>query len=528
MIRRGAIAALLFIGMVAVAVGLWKITPSSLVPDEDQGYYISAVILPDGATLQRTDKVVQEVLQIMKSNPANQDVVAFTGFDFLGGGFRNNAATIFVTQKHWDERQVSTQQLVGELFMKTAHIKEALVLAFNPPPIMGLGQAGGFEFYIQNRGEGGAAKLAEVMGQFMAAANQNKNLGGVQTLWRANSPQLRVDVDREKAHAMGVNLNNVYDTLAATLGSYYVNDFNKYGRTWQVLMSAEPSYRAKPDDIGQVWVRSDKGEMIPLSSLVTVNYSSGPDTLDRFNNLPAVKLFGQGAMGVSSGQAIAEVEKVANQVLPSDFSYDWGGASYQEKQVSSASSIALVLGAVMVFLILAALYGQWSLPIAVLLALPFGIFGALAAVWLRGFTNDVYFQIGLVTLLGLAAKNAILIVEYAVMKKEEGLSTAASAVEAARLRFRPILMTSLAFILGVLPLAISHGAGAGARQSVGTGVMGGMMAATFLAIFFVPTFFKWLVDKRLSEKRSAKDIHDEAAKHQHELEQKPKVMDGEA
>ena len=196
MIRRGAIAALLFIGMVAVTVGLWKITPTSLVPDEDQGYYISAVILPDGATLQRTDKVVQEVLQIMKSNPANQDVVAFTGFDFLGGGFRNNAATIFVTQKHWDERQVSTQQLVGELFMKTAHIKEALVLAFNPPPIMGLGQAGGFEFYIQNRGEGGAAKLAEVMGQFMAAANQNKNLGGVQTLWRANSPQLRVDVDR--------------------------------------------------------------------------------------------------------------------------------------------------------------------------------------------------------------------------------------------------------------------------------------------------------------------------------------------
>ncbi|HMV61458.1 MAG TPA: efflux RND transporter permease subunit, partial [Agitococcus sp.] len=528
MIRRGAIAALLFIGMVAIAVGLWKITPSSLVPDEDQGYYISAVILPDGATLQRTDKVVQEVLQIMKSNPANQDVVAFTGFDFLGGGFRNNAATIFVTQKHWDERQVSTQQLVGELFMKTAHIKEALVLAFNPPPIMGLGQAGGFEFYIQNRGEGGAAKLAEVMGQFMAAANQNKNLGGVQTLWRANSPQLRVDVDREKAHAMGVDLNNVYGTLAATLGAYYVNDFNKYGRTWQVLMSAEPSYRAKPDDIGQVWVRSDKGEMIPLSALVTVNYSAGPDTLDRFNNLPAVKLFGQGAMGVSSGQAIAEVEAVANKVLPSDFSYDWGGASYQEKQVSNASTIALVLGAVMVFLILAALYGQWSLPIAVLLALPFGIFGALAAVWGRGFTNDVYFQIGLVTLLGLAAKNAILIVEYAIIKKQEGLSTAASAVEAARLRFRPILMTSLAFILGVLPLAISHGAGAGARQSVGTGVMGGMMAATFLAIFFVPTFFKWLVDRRLSEKRTAKEIHDEAAKHQHELEQKPKVMDGEA
>ena len=246
MIRRGVVGVLLFVGMVALTVGLWRITPGSLVPDEDQGYYIAAVILPDGATLQRTDKVVGEVVEIIKSNPANEDVIAFTGFDFLGGGFRNNAATIFVTQKHWDERKVTAAQLVGELFMKTGHIKEALVLAFAPPPIFGLGTAGGFEFYIQNRGEGGSQRMAEVLGQFLGAANTDPKLGGVQTLWRATVPQLYVDVDREKAKALGVPINDVFDTLAATLGTYYVNDFNNFGRTWQVLMSAEPGLPQAP------------------------------------------------------------------------------------------------------------------------------------------------------------------------------------------------------------------------------------------------------------------------------------------
>ncbi len=509
MIRRGMVGVILFLGMVAVTAGLWRITPGSLVPDEDQGFYISAVILPDGATLERTDKVVSQVIEIIRSNPNNQDVVAFTGLDFLGGGFRNNAATIFVTQIPWDDRKVTASQLVGELFMKTGHIKEALVLAFNPPPIFGLGTAGGFEFYLQNRGEGGSKQMAEALGRFLGAANSDPKLGGVQTLWRATVPQLRVDVDREKAKALGVPINDVFDTLAATLGNFYVNDFNRYGRTWQVLMSAEPGFRERPDDIGNIYVRSETGQMVPIASLATVSFSAGPDALGRFNNLPAVKLFGQGAAGVSSGQAIAEVERLAKEVLPPEFSYDWGGASYQEKKSSGTSGIALGLAAVMVFLILAAQYEKWSLPLSVLLALPFGTFGALAAVWLRGFTNDVYFQIGLVTLLGLAAKNAILIVEYAVMKHHEGISASASALEAARLRFRPILMTSLAFILGVLPLAVSTGAGAGARHSVGTGVMGGMIAATFLAIFFVPMFFKLITDRHLTEKRTTAQIRHE-------------------
>jgi len=513
MIRRGGIGLVLFAAMVAITAGLWRSTPGSLVPDEDQGYYIGAVILPDGATLERTDKVVREVLDIIKSNPANRDAIAFTGFDFLGGGYRNNAATIFVTQQHWDERKVTAKQLVGELFFKSAHIKEALVLAFNPPPIFGLGNAGGFEYYIQNRGEGGSQRLAEVIGQFLQKANSDPMLGGVQTLWRASVPQLAVDVDRDKAKALGVPIDSLFATLSATMGNYYVNDFNRFGRTWQVLMSAEPSFRKRPDSIGDVYVRSDKGEMIPLRALASVRFSSGPDSLDRFNNLPAVKLFGQGAPGVSSGQAIAEVERLSKEVLPADFSFDWGGASFQEKKSSGTSGLAIMLAAIMVFLILAAQYEKWSLPMSVMLALPFGTFGALAAVWLRGMTNDVYFQIGLVTLLGLAAKNAILIVEYASMKQHEGLSASAAALEAARLRFRPILMTSLAFILGVVPLAFSSGAGAGARQSVGTGVMGGMLAATFLAIFFVPMFFKVITDRRLGEKRSTTELRTEIDHH---------------
>jgi multidrug efflux pump len=511
MIRRGGIALVLFAVMVAATGYLWRTTPGSLVPDEDQGWYFSMAILPDGASLQRTDKMVEEVSAAIRSNPFNEHVMAFTGFDFAGGFvFRENAATIFVTQRHWDQRPVPVGALVGEFWGKTGHIKEGLAIAFAPPPIFGLGTAGGFEFYIQNRGEGGSKRLAEVSQQFIGAASQSPKIAMVNTFWRPNVPQLYVDVDREKAKALGVPLDDIFATLAATLGSYYVNDFNKYGRTWQVLMSAEPGQRGKPEDVGAVYVRATNGDMVPLRSLARIEYSSGPGTMTRFNNLPAVMMLGSGKPGVSSGDAIAEIERIARETLPPDFSLDWSGASYQEKKSGGTSVLVLALGALMAFLILAAQYEKWSLPLSVMLALPFGTFGALLAVWVRGLTNDVYFQIGLVTLLGLAAKNAILIVEYAVMKHEEGLSASAAAVEAARLRFRPILMTSLAFILGVLPLAFSSGAGAGARISAGTGVMGGMLAATFLAIFFVPTFFKLMTDRHLTEKRSSADIKREA------------------
>jgi hydrophobe/amphiphile efflux-1 (HAE1) family protein len=410
---------------------------------------------------------------------------------------RTSAGTMFVPLKDWSERPTHVDQSIGDLFMQTAGIKEAIVFAFNPPAIMGLGETGGFEFYIQNRGESNAGRLAQVTQEFIQKASQRPELAGMQTLFRATVPQLYADLDREKARMLGVPVSEVFDTLAATMGAFYVNDFNKFGRTYQVQLQAEPQYRSRPEDIGTVYVRSGQGEMIPLSSLVSVQFVAGPEIVERFNNFPAAKVLGAAAPGYSSGQAIAVLEEVARRELPPDFSIDWSGAAYQERRTGGSSRMALILAAIMVFLILAAQYERLKLPLAVMLALPFGMFGALTAVWLRGLENDVYFQIGLVTLIGLAAKNAILIVEFAAVRKTAGMSTEAAALEAARLRFRPILMTSLAFILGVLPLAISTGAGAASRHAIGTGVMGGMMAATFLAIFFVPLFFRIVTDWRI-------------------------------
>jgi hydrophobe/amphiphile efflux-1 (HAE1) family protein len=507
LMRRSLIALAIYGLMIAAAFTLWTKTPGSLVPNEDQGYYISAAYLPDGATLARTTDVVKQIDAIARQDPAVEHVVAFAGLDFLGGGFRNSAATIFVAARHWDERDKTIDQMVGELMGATAHIKEALVLAFAPPPIFGLGNAGGFEFYIQNKGEGDPQKLSQIADAFIAAARADKRLAQVLTLWRPHVPQLYVDVDREKAKMLGVAIDDVFGTLSATLGSYYVNDFNKYGRTWQVLMSAEPGARKTPQDVSALFVPNAKGDMVPMSALARVSFSSGPETLDRYNNYQAVKIMGSAVPGISSGQALAIVDEIAKKTLPPDFSYEWTGASFQEKRSSGTSGLALGLAVLMVFLILAAQYEKWSLPFAVMMALPFGTFGALAAVWLRGQSNDVYFQIGLVTLLGLAAKNAILIVEFAVLKKQEGYSSVAAALEAARLRFRPILMTSLAFILGVVPLAISSGAGAGARHAVGTGVVGGMLAATFLAVFFIPLFYHWVNDRRLKVSQAEINAH---------------------
>jgi len=496
--KRAVLGIALVLGMVALTGLLWKNVPGGLVPDEDQGYFIGAAIMPDGASLDRTDAMVRQVESIMKTNKNIDTTFALVGLDFLGGGgLKSSAATMFFPLKPWEERTQSAQQMVGESYMKTGRIKEGLPLFFAPPAIQGLGQTGGFEFYLQNAGEGGVKRLAQLLPLLIAEANKQPELAGVKTLWQANSPQLFVDVDNEKARSMGVALSDVYNTLAATMGSYYVNDFNKNGRIYTVQLQAEGQYRAKPDDIGSMYVRSNTGQMIPVRAFTTIKFITGPDSVQRFNALPSIKLLGDAKPGFSSGQAIAAMERAAKNVLPADVVYDWGGASFQEKRSSNAAGLALGAGVLMIFLILAAQYEKWSLPFSVLLAMPFGIFGALLAVYLRHFNNDVYFQIGLVTLLGLSAKNAILIVEFAVMKVNEGYAPVAAALEAARLRFRPILMTSLAFILGVVPLAFSSGAGAAARQSLGTGVLGGMLAATFLAIFFVPLFFKLINDRRL-------------------------------
>ena len=494
-LKRGAVGLLLFVGMGALTGLLYTQVPGGLVPDEDQGYYIGAVILPEGSSLDRTDAVVKKVEAAMSPNKNIEAVFSLVGLNFLGGGgLKSSAATMFFPLKPWAERSQTAKELVGETYMKTGGIKEGLPLAFAPPAIQGLGQTGGFEFYLQNKGEGGVRKLAQFLPTLLAEANKQPELQGVKSLWQANSPQIQVNVDTEKARALGVAVGDVYNTLAATLGSYYVNDFNKSGRIYQVLMQAEGEFRAKPDDIGALYVRSKTGQMVQIRSLSEIKFSSGPDSVQHFNALPSVQILGEPKPGFSSGQAIIAMERAAAAVLPVDMGYDWGGAAFQQKRSSGAAGLALAAGFVMIFLILAAQYEKWTLPLSVLLALPFGIFGALLAVYLRNFTNDVYFQIGLVTLLGLSAKNAILIVEFAMVKVHEGMTPVAAALEAARLRFRPILMTSLAFILGVVPLAFSSGAGAAARQSIGTGVLGGMLAATFLAVFLVPLFFKLVND----------------------------------
>ncbi|BAU48362.1 transporter [Sulfurifustis variabilis] len=501
MLKHAGVGLALFALMILAAFGLLRIVPGSFVPPEDQGYYITAVILPDAATLSRTERVMDRVEEIAHTNPAAQDSASFAGFDLLTNSYRNAAGTMFVSLKDWSDRDIHVDDAIGELFGRTAAIKEAMVIAFNPPAIMGLGETGGFEFYIQNRAGTGAQQLAQATQQFLAKAAERPELVGLNTLFRPNVPQLRVELDREKARALGVPINEVYDTLAATMGAFYVNDFNLYGRTYTVQMQAEAAYRSQPRDVGGIYVRGGNGQMIPLSALVAVRYVTGPEILERFNNFPAAKVIGSAAPGYSSGQAIAVLEEVAREALSGDFTLDWTGAAYQERRTGGESRTALLLAAVMVFLILAAQYNRLSLPAAVMLAVPFGMFGALLAVWLRGLENDVYFQIGLVTLIGLAAKNAILIVQFAAARRGQGVPTEDAAIEAARLRFRPILMTSMAFILGVLPLAISTGAGAASRHAIGTGVMGGMLAATFLAIFFVPLFFRLVTDWRWPKSR---------------------------
>ena len=491
-VRRSALGLLVCGGIVAVTLGLFRVVPGGLVPDEDQGYVIAVTLLPDGASLSRTQHATQQVDKLAMAHPAVTDVLTFTGFDLLTGSFKTNSGASFLTLKDWKERHAESDQaqsIVGYMFGAGMGVKEAMVLAFNPPPISGMSSTGGFEVYVQNRGNGGSKDLAAATQKLIEAAHKRPELGQLSTTFSADVPQLFIELDREKAKTYGVPINDVFDTMQSTFGELYVNDFNKLGRTFRVQLQSEADFRSRPEDIRNIHVRSQSGEMIPLTALVTVKQVTGPEIVERYNIFPSAKIVGGPAPGYSSGQAIAAMEELAAQVLSDDYSLAWTGSAFQEKQTGGASTLVFVFALVMVFLILAAQYERWNLPIAVLLAVPFAVFGAISANWLRGMANDVYFQIALVTLIGLAAKNAILIVEFAMLKLEEGLSLADAAIAAARLRFRPIIMTSLAFVLGCVPLAISTGAGASSRHSIGTGVIGGMLAATFIATFFIPMLF---------------------------------------
>ncbi|HBI15899.1 MAG TPA: hydrophobe/amphiphile efflux-1 family RND transporter [Desulfobulbaceae bacterium] len=492
LLRHRLIGLLLFGGMLAGTVFMFSIVPGSFVPAEDQGYIFVGSIMPDAASLERTTAVSDRAVKILLENPAMNAVTQIDGYSIIDGQYKTNAALMFASLKPYEERKGKTETafaVVADTRKKLAAIKESFLFALNPPSIPGLGTTGGFEFYIQSMGGGSPQNLEKLTRKFIAQARESKELAGVSTTFSASQQQLYFDLDRARSEILGVPVSDVYQTLQAYFGSAYVSQFVEFGRIWQVIIQALPEYRDEPTDFKQIYVRSNNGSMVPLSALATVRYVAGPGLLPRFNGFPAAKLTGSQAPGYSTGQAIAAMEKLATEVLPDGYGYAWAGQAFEEKKAGGTSSSAFIFGLIMVFLILAAQYEKWSLPIGVVMAVPFAVCGALLLTWVRGLENDVYFQVGLVTLVGLSAKNAILIIEFAAENLHKGMPVAEAAVEAARLRLRPIVMTSLAFILGCVPMAIATGAGANSLRAIGTGVIGGMLASTMVASFFVPLFF---------------------------------------
>ena len=507
------IGAVVFTLIIALCAGLLNRVPSSLVPQEDQGYVITLVIMPDGATLNRTEKTTEAIRQAIAPDSAVQFEFAIAGLDFIGGGNKTSAGTMFVRLKDWKERTTTADDISGKLNGIGMGQPDGFAFTINPPPIRGLGSSAGFEMYVQSRMNSDPQKLAVVLNNFVGTMRADPKLTNINTFFRPTVPQLYIEVDEAKALSLGVSIADIYAALQSTMGQLYVNDFNKSGRTYRVQLQAEPQFRSKPEDIGKIYVRSKpsnlhpNGQMIPLSSISKVSRVIGAEQLERYNGLLSAKVLGSGAPGVSSGDAINLVEKLAKENLPEGYQIAWTGQAYQEKRTGSAAIFAFSFAIIMVFLILAAQFETWALPLAVIMAVPFALAGALLAVLVRGMPNDVYFQIGLITLIGLAAKNAILIVEFASQKMEEGMPVMQAAVAAARLRFRPIVMTSMAFVLGITPLLVATGAGSAARRSMGTGVFGGMILATFVATIFIPLFFTWLSGKHV---RTHGHEHDKA------------------
>ena len=473
-----------------IAMG-WLFTklPSSFLPEEDQGYFINVIQLPAGASKERTLEVLNQVEQFYLKQSEVEHVIGVAGFSFFGRG--QNMAIAFVRLKGWDERpsaDSSSIALVRRANMAMFRIKQAMIFAINPPPIPELAASGGFDFRLQDRGGLGREKLLEARNLALGMAAQNPVLAGVRPEGQEAGPQLFLDIDRVKAEALGVSLTDLNDTLQATLGVAYINDFTRQGRILRVQMQAEAALRSSPANILKLTIRNSRGGMVSLSEIATPRWIVGAPKLDRYNGLAAMKISGSPAPGRSSGEAVAAMEKIAAK-LPPGIGYEWSGTSFEERMSGQQAPLLFAISLFVVFLCLAALYESWSIPFAVLLVVPLGIFGAVLAVTLRGLPNDVYFKVGLIAIIGLSSKNAILIIEFARKLQDEGMGLIDATLEACRLRFRPILMTSIAFIVGVLPLAISTGAGAQSRHAIGTGVMGGMIAATVLAVFLVPAFF---------------------------------------
>ena len=496
LVRRSVLSIVAIAAVVAGAGGLGKIIPTGFVPIEDQGIMLVNMQLPAAASLERTREVAARAEEILATTPGVESYNVVGGMSFISGTFTPNAASFFVRLKPWEERTTPETMLPGlirGLRARLGAIPEAIVFPFVPPTLPGFGAAGGFSLMLQDRsGTLSVSQLGEQANRFMAAASQRPEISGLFTAFDPNVPQIELTVDREKARTLGVQLPDVFSTLQASLGGAYVNDFNRFGRLYRVYVQAEADFRQKPEDIGQFYVRSrTSNAMIPLSTLVKVTPSAGAELTVRYNLLRSVEITGQAGPGFSSGQAMQALEEVAEEILPREMGYSYTGLSYQEKMAPSPTP-TMVLAIIFVFLLLAALYESWSLPWSVLLITPTVIFGSLCGVWLGGFDNNVYVQIGFVMLIGLAAKNAILIVEYAKIQRDAGTNPVDAAIESARLRFRPILMTAFSFILGVLPLVTATGSGANSRRMMGTAVLSGMLVATIFGVFLTPAFYAFV------------------------------------
>src|SRR5882672_3665115 len=509
LLRHGSAAIVALAVVCAASVALFRFVPGELVPDEDQGFVMAVTILPDAASLSRTQAAMHTLDAQAASDPLVKASVSLVGYDFLSGGLRSSSAIKFYILRDWKDRRQQSQSALAfsqkVMGFGAASIDDAQVRAFVLPPIFGLNTTGGFDFYIQNRTNADYKQLAGYVFQIMMKAMKDEQVTGVFTVFSANTPQIRLEINRDKAAAMGVSLTQLFEATQSTFGSFYVNDVKREGRTYHVLLQGEGDARAHIDDLRNASVRSASGELVPLTALVTPVIVTGPELVDRYNGFPAIKMTGSPKPGVSSGAAIARIEEIARGVLPPGYTLAWTGSAFQEKALGNASLIAIGAGLLVVFLVLAAQYERWTLPLAVVLSVPFAMLGALLLVFARGQHNDIYFQVGLLTLIGLSAKNAILIVEFAAQNMRAGMSVIDAAVTASRQRFRPIVMTSFAFIFGVMPLALGRGAGSSARHSIGTGVIGGMLAATLIATYFIPTFFRWVAGKRAAASSHSPD-----------------------